>query len=390
MALLLIYGLALLLAVLVSEWSRRTVLSSAVLFLGAGYLAGPAGMGIVALDTRSPLISSLTDLALFSILFSEGMKVNFGEMRQGWRLPFRALAMAMPATALLIAAAGVGVFGLPWLEALLLGAILSPTDPVFAAAVVGREEIPHRVRHLLNVESGLNDGIALPFVLGLTAAASGASWSGRTLIVEPVGGLALGVGVALLGGIGRRAGIFRVSSRSEPLFPLAIGIIVFAAASMCRLNQYLAAFAAGMTLSTVSIQSRGEFHDIGERLSQLLKLAAVLVIAITVGARDIPELRVFAFAVFVLVIPRTLPLLVVLAGTPLSMPERLVAAWFGPRGFASLLYGLIVLGSAAPNRNLVFQIVTVTVLLSIVLHSSTDVPIARRFAEAPGEPGTAT
>ena len=381
MTLLLIYGVTLLLAVLVSEWSRRTVLSSAVLFLAAGFLAGPAALGLVRVEPASPLISGLANLALFSILFSDGMKLNLGELRQRWHLPARTLVLAMPATAALIAAASVWLFGLSWTEALLLGAILSPTDPVFAAAIVGREEIPYQVRHLLNVESGVNDGLALPVVLGLTAAAAGEPWSARTLLLEPLGGLVFGAGLSALAGYGRRAGIFRVSSGSEPLFPLALGIIILAGASILHVNEYLAAFAAGATLASVSTESR-EFRELGEGLSHLLKLAAVLVIAITLGALAVPGWSVFAFALFVLIVPRTLPILAALVRTPLSIQERLVTAWFGPRGFASLLYGLIVLSSEVPNRALLFQIVTSTVLLSIVMHSSTDVPIARRFGES--------
>lgn len=382
MTLLLIYGIALLLAVLVSEWSRRTVLSSAVLFLAAGFIVGPVGFDLLELHPQSALISGLTDLALFSILFSDGMKLDLAQLRRSWRLPARALGLAMPATAALIAVAAVWLFHLPWIEAFLLGAMLSPTDPVFAAAIVGREEIPGTVRHLLNVESGVNDGLALPFVLGLTAAASGAPWSLRTLVLEPLGGILFGAGLALLAGFGRRARVFRVSASSEPVFPLAIALIVFAGAGMLQVNEYLAAFAAGAVLASVSEPSREEFRDIGERLSQLLKLAAVLVIAVTMSALERPGWPVLAFAGFVLFVPRTVPLLAALVRTPLTMPERLVAAWFGPRGFASLLYSLLVLGSGAPNRELLFQVVAVTVLLSIVLHSSTDVPIAHRFAAA--------
>ena len=380
MPLLLIYGATLLLAVLVSEWSRRTVLSSAVLFLAIGFAVGPAGLSFVGVSPGEPLVSGLTDLALVSILFSDGMKLDFVELRERWHLPVRALLLAMPATALVTALGSVLLFHLSWAEALLLGAMLSPTDPVFAAAIVGREDVPARVRHLLNIESGVNDGLALPFVLGLAAIAGGDPASVHTLVLQPFGGLACGGGIAVVAGFVRRSSIFRVAAAGEPIYPLAVAIVTFATASLIDVNEYLAAFAAGATLGALSPASRGEYHDVGERLSELLKLAAVLVIAITLSTVSLPGWRVPAFAVFMLLVPRTVPLLLALVRTPLSMPERLVAAWFGPRGFASLLYALIVLGSGAPHRELLFQIVTATVLLSIVLHSSTDVPIAHRLA----------
>jgi NhaP-type Na+/H+ or K+/H+ antiporter len=172
MELLLGISVTLVVAVLVSALAHRSVLSTAVMFLVAGFFFGEGGLHWFALTIEDPIIQTLAELALFSVLFTDGMQIGLKELTSAWRLPGRALILGMPLTMVLIALSSRLLLGLDWLQAFLLGAALSPTDPVFAAAVVGRAEIPFRLRHLLNVESGLNDGLALPVVLALIAALS--------------------------------------------------------------------------------------------------------------------------------------------------------------------------------------------------------------------------
>ena len=163
------FAITLLLAVLISELAGRSVLSTAVLFLFAGFVAGDGMLGLVPLQPDNPVVAQLAELALFSVLFTDGMRVGVRDLLSAWRLPGRALVLGMPLTFVGTAVLAHFVARLPWPEAFLIGAVLSPTDPVFAAAIVGRKEIPQRLRHLLNVESGLNDGLALPLVVALLA-----------------------------------------------------------------------------------------------------------------------------------------------------------------------------------------------------------------------------
>jgi NhaP-type Na+/H+ or K+/H+ antiporter len=164
----LIFAITLLVAVLLSGLARRSVLSTAVLFLASGFILGGA-LGWVVLRPDEPVVARFAELAIFSVLFTEGMRVSVGDLTSAWRLPGRALLFGLPLTLIATASLAQWVAGLPWGDSLLLGAILSPTDPVFAAAIVGREEAPGRLRHLLNVECGLNDGLALPIVIALIA-----------------------------------------------------------------------------------------------------------------------------------------------------------------------------------------------------------------------------
>ena len=145
----------------------------------------------------------------------------------------------MPITLGLTALCAHQLFGLPWLQSFLLGAALSPTDPVFAAAIVGREDVPYSLRHLLNVESGLNDGLALPIVVLLTAAAGASHESTQIVIVELVGGTALGVVVPLVALTLERSKLLSPSTAYEPLNAFAIGLVVLAISRMTSANAFL-------------------------------------------------------------------------------------------------------------------------------------------------------
>lgn len=184
--------------------------------------------------------------------------------------------MGLPITLLLTALLARFVAGLPWTEALLLGAVLSPTDPVFAAAIVGRHEVPDRLRHLLNVESGLNDGLALPVVVVLLAVVAAGPVHGGRLAAELAGGVGLGIAIPWAAIRLERLPRLGAASLYEPLTAFAVGLLVLSAASLTNANEFLAAFAGGVTVATLSPGMRDAFHQFGELIAELLKLAALL------------------------------------------------------------------------------------------------------------------
>ena len=192
MALVLAYGIVLLVCVSLSGVAARTVLSTALLFLAAGAVIGPGGLGIASIGPNDPIVVLLAHIALFTVLFTDGQRANVPALRQNWRLSGRALGLGMPLTMVGIAVPAHLLAGLGWSSAFLLGAILSPTDPVFAAALVGRPDVPLRLRRLLNVESGLNDGIALPFVLIFIASAGHQGLGLATVVGQLLLGLLIG------------------------------------------------------------------------------------------------------------------------------------------------------------------------------------------------------
>ncbi len=382
---LLVFAVVLALAVLLSELAHRSVLSTAVLFLVAGFVCGQDLLNLIPLSASSPVVSRLAELALFSVLFTDGMRVGARDLFRAWRLPGRALLFGLPLTLFGTAMLAHWVAGLPWLPSFIVGAVLCPTDPVFAAAIVGRKEIPARLRHLLNVESGLNDGLALPIVLVLLAVSTGNSVGWTMLGFEIGAGVVLGVALPWAGALIERTRFFAVAETYQPLYAFSLGLMIYAIAGLTHANVYLAAFAAGITVVTVSTQLRDEFHRFGETVAELFKLAALLVFGALISPRFFGEISWpgYAFAVLALVVARPLALGLALWGSDLPRRECIAASWFGPKGFASVVYGLLLLNSGAAYANEMFHYIALVISISIIAHSSTDVLVARWFTAEP-------
>jgi NhaP-type Na+/H+ or K+/H+ antiporter len=381
-ALLLAFALTLLVAVWISGLAQRTVLSTAVLFLVVGFVTGRGTLKIVALHPQQSLVASLANLALFSVLFTDGMKASARDLISAWRLPGRALLLGLPLTLAGTAVLAHFLTPLGWTQSFLLGAILSPTDPVFAAAIIGHEGVPLRLRRLLNVESGLNDGIALPFVLLLSDAVSptrtGVLTVSAELVLGVIGGVALTWIVLQL----EKIRFLSPATEFEPLNAFAIGLLIYAVGSMTQVNVYLAAFAAAVTIATISPGVKAAFSQFGEQLARLLKLGALLMFGALISPQIVGtsfRLGDYIFVVLALLIVRPVAIGIALLGSKIEIHEWIAAAWFGPRGFASMIYALLVLKTGAPEAEYLFHLVALVVAFSIVAHSSTDILVAHWF-----------
>ncbi len=389
-ALVLVFGLALLLAVLLSSLAARSPLSTTLVFLAVGVVAGPLGLSWIDVDATA--VEHAAEVALFAILFTDGQHAPLRVLRTSWREPTRALLVGMPLTFGLVAALGHWVAGMPWASALVLGAVLAPTDPVFASALVGREDVPPGVRRVLNIESGLNDGLALPAVLVLVGLAGGDpdGWTTEpwTLLLEVVLGIALGVVLPLvveavlrLPGLGAEPSLL-------PLGPFAVAILLYGVCSLVQANQFLAAFVAGATIATIRPPASDAFRRTGELVSELAKGGALLAFATLVDTEMLATAGLvgLVLAAGVVLLARPVPVLLALLGTPLPARERLAVAWFGPKGFASVAYVIIVVASDMDGAPTVLALVTATVLFSVVAHSSTDVAVARALGAELNDP----
>jgi sodium/hydrogen antiporter len=383
--LLLCFAVLLLAGVLISERASRTVISTAVLFLLAGFALGQGVLDIIPVESGDPVVGILAELALFSVLFTDGMRVGLSQLRSAWRLPGRALLLGLPLTLALTAVLAHYIAGLPWLESFLLGAVLAPTDPVFAAAIVGREEVPGRLRHLLNVESGVNDGLALPIVLILLAAAGGTEAQGWQLAEEIALGVIVGILVPLAVLRLEKLPFLKAQQGLQPLLTVSIGLLVLAICQASHANLFLGAFTAGITVASYGPEFRHEFEQFGELVTELLKLAAILVFGalITPGFlfREIPFTG-WVFAVLALLAARPLALLVSFLGSRFPLRQQVAAMWFGPKGFASVVYGLLVLESGIDYAGELFHLVGLVIVLSILAHSSTDVVLAKKLDQS--------
>lgn len=380
---LLVFAIVLTIAVLLSVVADRSVLSTAVIFLAAGFVAGSGVTDVVVVTPEDDVVADIANVALFTVLFTDGMRVGKTELLRAWRLPGRALLFGMPLTFLVIALLARGIADLGGTEAFLIAAVLSPTDPVFAAAIVGRSGVPRRLRHLLNVESGLNDGLALPVVVVLIAVLSHQEIDAVDLGSELLGGVVLGVAVPWLVLRLERNPHLSPGPGMAALLPISIGLLVFALASLLHANLFLAAFVAGGTVETINPRFSDAFHDFGQLLSEVLKLAAILVFAALMSPQFLREItwRGYLFALFTLVLARPIGIGIGLLGSSISRREWAAAAWFGPKGFASVVYGLLVAQSRIDAADEIFHLVALVVAASILLHSSTDVVVARQFQD---------
>jgi NhaP-type Na+/H+ or K+/H+ antiporter len=379
---LLILGLLLSAAAALSGWLHGTVLSISVLSVATGVVL--ALLGVVEADPGTQVVVLLVELALILTLFSDGLLVESGLLRAHWGPPARALVIAMPVTLVLLALAAKGLFPeLTWAEAFLLGAVLSPTDPVVTSAVVTAERVPRVIRHTLNLESGLNDGLALPFVLFflvLAAAEGDAGGEAAELAGEAVVGALIGVGLAVLaarllprlpGGGMRRA--------YEGSYALGLGFAAFGLADVTYGNGLIAAFVAGIALAAARHDIPDVFAEFNESVSAVFQIATFFVFGALIVATgwDWELWPLLVFIPFALLVARPAAVLASFVGVRMPFPHKLFIAWFGPKGVASMLFALFVLASTAAERTLVFDVASFVILASILAHGLTDTVGAR-------------
>ncbi|GAA1582510.1 MULTISPECIES: cation:proton antiporter [Streptomyces] len=385
MVLVAVFGVALLIAVLLSGLAARTVLSTSLLFLLGGALVSDGFLGLIHITADSEIVAVTADLALFAVLFTDGMHVSIPKLRENWKNPARALGLGMPLAMIGMALVTHYLVGLDWTTSFLVGAVLAPTDPVFASAIVGRKEVPAKLRQLLNVESGINDGLALPVVLLLIAAAGPTSAQAEASLgmisLELALGLVFGIVLPLAVTALIRFRLLGAEPKLQPLLPLATGILLYGLCHLTHANPYLAAFSAGAVFTAVSPQAKTAFEPLGEALAELAKFAALLVFGALLTPRLFGDLSLGGYVAVVLaiVLIRPASLLLSLIGTGFERRQKLVAAWFGPKGFASVVYGLLVLQAGIPQGEQAYTLIAVCIAFSIIAHSSTDVPIARLF-----------
>jgi sodium/hydrogen antiporter len=361
-----------------SGLTRRTILSTSVLAVGAGIALSLAG--VISLSPGEHVLVLLVEVVLLLTLFSDGLLVEEELLRRHWGAAARALVIAMPLNATVLALTVKLLFPqLSWMEAFLLGFALSPTDPVVTSSVVASKRVPEVVRHTLNLESGLNDGLALPFVLFFLAFAGepqgSAVGSAGDLAGESAIGAAAGAVLAL--GAGRLLDLlpdWALVERSEGLYALGLGLATFGGATLVGGNGLIAAFVAGVVFAVVRHEGPEVFHDFNEGLSHVLQLVAFAVFGALVVATGFEGevVALVAFVAVALFVARPASVLVAFTGVRLSRPEKLFIAWFGPKGIASMLFALFILNSSAPDRTLVFDIAAFVILASIVAHGLTD------------------
>jgi NhaP-type Na+/H+ or K+/H+ antiporter len=379
---LLVVGGVLAVAAGLSGLFHGTVLSSSVLSVLAG-IALAVG-GVLEIEAEEPTVLHVIELALVLTLFTDGLIAERELVRMHWGKPVRALVVAMPITLVLLALAAKLLFTeLSWAEAFLLGAVLSPTDPVVTSTVVTAERVPSLIRHTLNLESGLNDGLALPFVLVLLVLATpGGSAGGEALdqLAETAVGGLIGVALALAAGWALdRAPGGRLEPRYEGVYGLAVALLAFGLADATYGNGLIAAFVAGVALAVAERRlpdSVSHFNENVTAVFTVITFVAFGALVIDTGY-DGSVLAIAAFIGFTLLVARPAAVWLAFVGSELPRSQRAFIAWFGPKGVASMLFALLVLASAVPERTVLFEAASFVILASITAHGLTDTLGAR-------------
>ena len=387
-ALLLFGGLLAVVAAL-SGVIRGTALSASVLSVVVGIAL--AATDVVSVDADDESIVELVELALILTLFSDGMFVERELLRSHWGPVARALVIAMPITMALLGLAAKALFpGLSWAEAFLLAAVLSPTDPVVTSAVVTSRLVPSKVRHTLNLESGLNDGLALPFVLFFLVLASPGGDAGAEamkLIGEAAVGAAIGVGLGVLAGrLHHHLPGGGITARYEGIYAIGIALFAFGLAEVTIGNGLIAAFVCGIAMAATERDVPEGFAEFADNASAILQVLTFLVFGALIVAtgfhHSVPPL--ILFVVFALILARPLAVMISFVKTGIPRPQKLFMAWFGPKGVASMLFALFVLKSDVAESNLIFDIAAIAIVCSIVAHGLTDTVGAQWLARRVG------
>ncbi len=265
-----------------------------------------------------------------------------------------------------------------WPEAFLLGAVLAPTDPVVTSSVVTSRLVPSAVRHTLNLESGLNDGLALPFVLFFLVFASptgNAGGEALKLAGEAVVGAAIGLALGYMGGrLHRRLPGGGLTPRYEGIYAVSFALVAFGLSDVTVGNGLIAAFVCGIAMGASEHDVPQGFVEFAENAGTILQVITFFVFGALIAAtgfdRSVPTL--ILFIAFALLVARPAAVQLSFLRTGLPRPQKAFMAWFGPKGVASMLFALFVLKSKVENGELIFDIAAITVIVSIVAHGLTD------------------
>lgn len=383
-------ALLVLLFAAVSRKAVRGVVTAPMVFSAAGLIYGWGSLGFGALSVSASAMRLLAEVTLALTLFLDAARIDLRRLRRDHGAPVRLLLVAMPLSMALGAAFALLLFpGIGPLTALIAGIILAPTDAALGQAVIVDRTVPGRVRQTLNVESGLNDGLAFPVLLIAATIATqegrggGTAWAGvlgGQIGLGLASGVAIGAGAALL--LRWCAARGWMESAYLRISGLAVALLAYTGAEMIGGNGFISAFAAGASLGALARSLRTEIDDFGETEGDLLTLLvfflfAALLLPEAVGAlgwRDV------VYALLSLTVVRMVPVALSLIGGGLRSDTQLFLGWFGPRGLASIIYLLLLMEDfAVPGLGDIAPAILLTIALSVALHGMTAAPLARLY-----------
>jgi NhaP-type Na+/H+ or K+/H+ antiporter len=382
---------------LLSEWFAARNLTGPLVFLAAGLLLGNPTWGFVDVDIESSTVHVLAELTLALLLFADASSVPLAAARRDLPVTARLLAIGLPLSIISGTFLAVLLFpSLPLAVAGLIAASLAPTDAALSASVIGDERLPMSVRRVINVESGLNDGIATPVVTYFIAASATALGVVRHDYDDGIGavgelaiGVAVGAGVALLGG--RLLALAHqnrwMQHGSRRLATLSLALIVVLVAEEAGGNFFVAAFIGGLVFGAAAKTDAPESVELAELAGSLLSLVLWFIFGagFVVSAFEDLDFRVVVYAVASLTVVRMVPVAIALLGSGQGRMTAAFVGWFGPRGLASVVFALLAveeLGHTDSRVEVAVDTIAVTIVFSVVAHGVTARPLATRYVKA--------
>ncbi len=377
---------------LFSALADKSPVSAPMVFVTVGILASPLVFDLFKAEANSKGIQVIAEMTLILILFSDASTISLKRLTSEYRIPLRLLAIGLPLTMVLGVLVAIPLFqGMSlWLVAI-MAFILSPTDAALGQAVVNSEEVPTSVRDAIGVESGLNDGIALPPIMACMAAVGAAPgtqldlayWSSfalKQIAFGPVVGALVGVGGgALIDQCSRRGWMEPVYQR---LASFALALFSYGLAEKLGGNGFIAAFFGGLMLGTRTKDVRERIQEFGEAEGQQLSLFVFLIFGMIMvpDAVEHWDANAWIYAILSLTVVRLIPVALCLVGTKLDIATTSFIGWFGPRGIASVLYSLILIGEiGSRSHERMISVIVLTVLVSVFVHGVTAVPLSALY-----------
>jgi NhaP-type Na+/H+ or K+/H+ antiporter len=380
---LVLYGLV---ASRLEHWSVTTP----IVLVTTGIVLGEGGLGVLHVTANAESVRTVSEITLALLLFADASTIRLRDAEGDALLPGRLLGIGLPLTIAFGTVLAHAVLPINWAEAGLVASILAPTDVALGMAVVTDPAVPARVRRALNIESGLNDGIATPFVVFFLTVAVAEQvhkhWiagSARDVVLAIAFGAALGW---VAGAAARRARRARwTTPLSDALVVTTVALLAYAGAVALQANGFVSAFVAGALFGAASRGELREPTEFTEDMGLFLSFAVWVIFgAIFAGPvlRGGVHLRPVLYAVLSLTVIRMLPVALALAGTKLRRDTVAFMGWFGPRGLASVVFTLLAFEGlhGTSQAKGIAEVATWTILLSVLAHGLSARPFATRYA----------
>ena len=369
---------------------EKTPISGPIIFLLFGLAFGPIGFNLLSFTVDMAGYKILAELALALVLFTDASKTDFEVLKNNFKIPARLLLIGLPLTIILGILTGKVIFAeLSWIELAILATVLAPTDAALGEPVVNNKSVPSKIRGSLNVESGLNDGIAVPILFLLLSVYT--AQHGEITAQHAIALFLKEIGIGMLIGLGISYSISKLIKLSlkhhwleeswKSLLIVSIAISSFALAQGLGGSGFIACYVGGLLFGKMCHFEKGQFQKAAIGSGKILSLIVWIIFGAVVISENISYFswNIVVYSVLSLTIIRAIPVLLSLYKSGFSLHGSVFTAWFGPRGLASIVFIIIVIDVQIEHVSTFALTGICTIFLSVFAHGFTASPMANTF-----------